>query len=245
MINVIQKFLAKIILGSFDYLVSKFTNNKALLLESDIPFYDIFKDNRLVFLNEYLNVIKSKKINDIKNFYQVKRDLNQDDKWKAEPIILFNYLFKENAEKCPQTFALISKIPGCCAAMFSVLEPGKYIPQHKGIYKGVYRCLFTLKVDENADCWIRINETKIDFKEGELIIFDETAKHEVVNASTGNRVALYLDLYRNLPFPLNVYNKIIYFIIRRSPFVQNIISEYSKLENCTVLNFKSSKPVLK
>lgn len=245
MINVIQEFLAKIILGSFDYLVSKFTENKAVLQRSEIPFYDILVDNRLVFLNEYLNVIKSKKINDIKNFYQVKTDINEDNKWKAEPIVLFNYLFKENAEKCPQTFALTSKIPGCCAVMFSVLEPGKYIPPHKGIYKGAYRCLFTLKIEENADCWIRIEDTKINFKEGELVIFDERAEHEVMNASKGNRVALYLDLYRNLPFPLNVYNKIIYYIIRRSPFVQNVISEYNKLENSTVLNFKSAKPILK
>jgi beta-hydroxylase len=68
----------------------------------------------------------------------------------------------------------VSEIPGCCAAMFSVLEPGKYIPPHKGIYKGIYRCLFTIQLEEKSDCWIRVNQTKIRFKEGSFIVFDET-----------------------------------------------------------------------
>ena len=245
MINIIQEFSAKILLGSFDFLVSKFTDNKPILKKSEIPFYDILIANKNVFLNEYLNILKIKKINDVKDFYKVKKDINEDNKWKAEPIVLYNFAFKENTEMCPQTFNIIKEIPGCCAAMFSVLEPGKYIPPHVGIYKGIYRCLFTLQLEENADCWIRVNDVKTFFKEGELIVFDETAEHEVHNASTSNRVVLYLDLYRKLPFPLNLYNNIIYFIIRKSPFVQNVINEYKKLENSTIEDFKSAKPVLK
>lgn len=245
MISIIQEFLAKIILGSFDYLVSKFTNNKPVLSTEDIPFYNLLLSQRAIILNEYLDVLKRKELNNIKDFYKTKKHINADDKWKAEPLILYNYLFKENSDKCPQTFQLVSKIPGCCAALFSVLEPGKYISPHKGIYKGIYRCLFTLQLEENADCWIRVNDVKTYFKEGSIIIFDETAEHEVSNSSTGNRVALYLDIQRKLPFPLNLYNTLIYFMIRRSPFVQNILKEYKKLENVKVVPFISSKPVLK
>jgi aspartyl/asparaginyl beta-hydroxylase (cupin superfamily) len=180
----------------------------------------------------------------VKNFYKVERDMNEDDKWKAEPIMLFSYLFKENAERCADTFDVISKIPGCCAAMFSVLEPGKYIPPHKGIYKGIYRCLFVLQLDKDADCWIRVNDSKIFFKEGELVMFDETAEHEVMNASNSSRVALYLDVYRKLPFPLNIFNKMLFFIIRKSPFVQNILKEYMQLDNVNIETFVPAKPVL-
>ncbi len=246
MISIIQEFAAKIILGFFDYLVSKFTANKPILTETDIPFYKTLIDNRTIFLSEYLAMAETKNINDIKNFYKIKKDINEDDKWKAEPLILYNYVFKENAAKCPKTFDLVSQIPGCCAAMYSILEPGKYIPPHKGIYKGIYRCLFTLQLkEENADCWIRVNEVKTPFKEGELIIFDETAEHEVKNASSVDRVALYLDIYRKLPFPLNIYNRVIYYIIQKSPFVQNILKEYKKLENSTIVPFKSINPILK
>ena len=245
MINVIQKFTAKFILGFFDFLVGKFTANKPILSQEDIPFYHLLIDNQNVFLTEYLKLTQKKKLNDIKDFYKVETNINEDDKWKAEPLMLFNYLFKENIENCPETYKILSKIPGCSAAMFSVLEPGKYIPAHKGIYKGIYRCLFTLQLEKDADCWIRVADVKTFFKEAELIIFDETAEHEVMNASAKPRVALYLDIYRKLPFPLNYYNKFIFFLIRKSPFVQNILSEYKKLENVRIESFDFAKPVLK
>jgi beta-hydroxylase len=241
MIHSIQEFAAKMILSPFDLLVSKFTPNKSILAADDVPFTDLLINNRSVFFNEYMNIVKNKNINDIKNFYKIKKNFNEDDKWKAVPLILFSYMFKENVSRCPQTFELVKKIPGCCAAMFSVLEPGKHIPPHKGIYKGIYRCLFTIKLEEDAVCWIRVNNEKVDFKEGSIIVFDETVEHEVMNASNSSRVALYLDIYRKLPFPLNLYNRFIYFIIMKSPFVQNILSEYKKLETVTVLPFKPSK----
>jgi hypothetical protein len=245
MINIFQNFIAKIILGFFDFLVTKYTPDDPILPVSDIPFYNLLISNRAILLNEYMEIVKSKNLYNVKDFYKVKKDINEDDKWKAEPLILYKYLFKENAAKCPHTFQLVSKIPGCCAAMFSVLEPGKYIPPHKGIYKGIYRCLFTLKVEENADCWIRVNDVKTYFSEGSIIVFDETAEHEIRNSSSGNRVALYLDIYRKLPFPLNLYNKLVYFMIRKSPFVTNILKEYKKLEDVTVGSFIPTTPVLK
>lgn len=246
MISIIQEFTAKLLLGTFDFLVAKCTANKPILFREDIPFHDILIDNHKVFLEDYLNIARQKKINDIKDFYKIKKDFNEDDKWRAEPLILYNYLFKENAERCKNTIDIVSKIPGCHAAMFSILEPGKYIPSHTGIYKGIYRCLYTLQLsEENANCWIRIQSEKIYFKEGEFVMFDETAEHELHNASSKPRIALYLDIYRKLPFPLDLYNKLIYFIIRRSPFVQNILKSYKQLENATIISFVPAEPVLK
>jgi ornithine lipid ester-linked acyl 2-hydroxylase len=138
-------------------------------------------------------------------------------------------------KKYPLTFNIIREITGCCAVMFYVLELGKYIPPHKGIYKGIYRCLFTLQLDENADCWISVNGVKTYFNKDELIVFDETTEHEVMNALASSRVALYLNIYGDLPFPLNWYNELIYTIIRKSPFVQNINREYRKLSSATTL----------
>lgn len=127
--------------------------------------------------------------------------------------------------------------------MFSVLGPGKYIPPHKGIYKGIYRCLFVLQTQENA-AWILINKKKIYFKNGESVIFDETFEHEVKNESNAPRVALYLDIYRKLPFPLNVLNRLMYFLIRKSPFVKNILKEYKKLEKTTIEDYIPAKAEL-
>lgn len=245
MIDVIQKYSAKLILGLFDFLVHRYTGDSPIVKEKDIPFLNTLQQNRESMLNEYLSIVRHKELNNIKDFYKVKKNINEDEKWKAEPLILYNYIFLENLEKCPKTYEVLKAIPGCSAAMFSVLEPGKYIPPHKGIYKGIYRCLFILQIDEGADCWIRVNEVKTHFQTGTIIVFDETAEHEVMNASSSKRVALYLDILRKFPFPLDVINKFLYYLIRRSPFVTNILKEYKKLEEVTVAPYSPSDPILK
>jgi aspartyl/asparaginyl beta-hydroxylase (cupin superfamily) len=232
------------VLRTFDFLVQKFAANKEVWAPNTFPFGQLLRDNKTVFLREYNQLLNEKEIRNVKDFFIVETDINQDENWKAAPLVLFRYLFKENAERCPETFKIISKLPGCCGAMFSVLGPGKYIPPHKGIYKGAYRCLLTLKVAPNADCWIRVNNQKLYFEEGECIVFDETVEHEVMNASAFPRVVLFLDLYRKLPFPLNVLNHVIFTLLRKSPFVANILNEYNKLEKTSIENFKPSEAIL-
>ena len=247
MLRVIQKYVAKIILGILDSLIGLFTENKATIPATEVPYLNTLSAHNEIILEEYMALIQSKNQFNIKDFYKVESEINYDNKWKAEPLVLFGHLFKENAELCPKTFEIISQIPGCKAAMFSVLEAGKYIPPHKGIYKGIYRCLYVLQLEKNADCWIRIENDKIFFEQGKMVIFDETVEHEVMNASSSNRVALYLDIYRKLPFPLNVYNNILYYVIKRSPFFQTIINEYKHLhnnKNVTVVPFKNKKEEL-
>jgi len=241
----IIKFISISILRTFDFLVETFTPNKEVLCDSDIPFLSLLQDNHQVFLQEFINAQSEIKLHNIKDFYKTETDINYDDNWKAVPIILFGHLFKENSERFPGTYKVISQLPGCCAAMFSVLGPGKYIPPHRGIYKGIYRCLFTIQVEQDAECWIRINKRKINFREKESIVFDETVQHEVMNSSTQPRVALYFDFYRKFPFPLNTFNKVIFFLLQRSSFVYTILNEYRKLEDITIDRMGPVQPVLR
>jgi beta-hydroxylase len=232
------------ILRTFDFLVQTFAIRREIWENDAFPFNQILRENRALFLHEYDQMYAKKEIQYVKDFFKVETDIKADENWKAAPIILFNYLFKENAKRCPETFKIISRLPGCCGAMFSVLEPGKYIPPHRGIYKGAYRCLLTLRVQPNAECWIKVNNQKLYFKEGDCIVFDETIEHEVLNESTSPRIVLFLDFYRKLPFPLNIMNYLIFELLRRSPFVTNILKEHAKLEKTTFEKFVPLKSTL-
>jgi beta-hydroxylase len=238
------KFPGIAVLRTFDFLVQTFALNKEVLPEQQFPFAKILANNRLAFLQEYERLRSESEIHSVKDFYKVDTDLQYDNNWKAVPIILFNYAFKESVRRCPETFRVISQRPGCCGAMFSVLAPGKHIPPHRGIYKGVWRCLLTLKVEPGADCWIRVNEQKLYFKEGNSIVFDETAEHEVMNASSSPRIVLYLDFYRKLPFPLNYLNNIVFGLLRKSPFVKTICDEYARIGKTSYESFNSVPPSL-
>ena len=46
---------------------------------------------------------------------------------------------QSNIRRCPDTWRLVQKIPGLKTAMFSIFEPGKHLPPHRGPYNGVLR----------------------------------------------------------------------------------------------------------
>lgn len=232
------------LLRFFDACVATITENKMILSEQDVPFYNNLKNAHMVVKAEYLqNTLHGRQ--NVKDFFKGEDYLVEDENWSAIPLVIFNHLFVENTEKFPETFKLIRSLPGCCGAMFSMLDSGTHIPPHKGIYKGVYRCLFTLKVQENADCWIKIEGNQILFREGLPLFFDETFNHEVKNNSNEPRVVLFLDFYRKFPFPLNLFHKIIFSLLRVSPFVKAILSKYNRLQKVTIGEFVPSKEVLR
>ena len=128
--------------------------------------------------------------------------------------------------------------------MFSILRPGKHGLPHRGVYRGVYRCLFTITMSDGGDCWIKVNGKKIPFRAGEAIVFDDCALHEVKNETEAPRVSVYLDLYRKLPFPLNIINNIFYSILRHS-YVLGIMNAYTNFEKETFGSFHPNPPLLK
>jgi aspartyl/asparaginyl beta-hydroxylase (cupin superfamily) len=47
-----------------------------------------------------------------------------------------------------QTWRIVQKTPGLKTAMFSIFEPGKRLPPHRGRYNGVLRLHLGLRVPE-------------------------------------------------------------------------------------------------
>src|SRR5262245_41288674 len=51
----------------------------------------------------------------------------------------------------PQTWRICRNIPGLTSVMYSILEPGKYLPPHRGPYNGVLLLHLGLIVPEPRD----------------------------------------------------------------------------------------------
>lgn len=232
-----------IVIAIFNKLVVFFGKDKDIISSLSIPFNEVLTQNYKLIKKEFEQVFVSKSLENIEDFYKVDTYIGQDDQWKAYPFIIWNHKFESNLKKCPEVDNLLKEIPGCTSAMFSVLLPGKHILSHKGVYKGVIRCLLTLELKENAVCWIQVNNNKIFFKEGEAIYFDETFEHEVKNESDHIRAVLYLDIYRKLPFPLNILNRTLFYLFSKSPYMQTIIKEYQNLRPSTVSRHKPRRPI--
>lgn len=150
------------------------------------------------------------------------RRMQDDDKWKTFFFFGFGNRFTGNCARCPQTAALLGSIPGITTAFFSILSPGKQIPPHRGIYKGVVRYHLGVKVPEpGPDCAIRVEDQTVSWSEGEGFFFDDVYEHEAWNRTNDVRVVLLLDVLRPLPFPYSALNKFIVYSFARTPFVRN------------------------
>ena len=74
--------------------------------------------------------------------------LSQDANWKIFPLIAYGIRSQPNIELCPETWRAVQAIPGLRTAMFSILEPGKRLPAHRGPYNGVLRLHLGLLIPE-------------------------------------------------------------------------------------------------
>ena len=80
---------------------------------------------------------------------------------------------------------------------FSFLEPGCEIIPHVGYTSDVLRCHLGLVVpDEYDKCGIQVGDEVRHWKEGELMLFDDTIRHSAWNRSEQHRIVLLTDLYR-------------------------------------------------
>lgn len=161
----------------------------------------------------------------IPSFQQISADqksITQDDKWKTFFLYGFGYKAEQNCAKCPKTTKLVENIPGMKTAFFSILAPGKHIPEHRGLYKGFIRYHLGVKIPQpNTQCGIKVDGETRHWEDGKSLIFDDTYLHEAWNNSNEIRVVLFMDILRPLKFPGNILNDMILNLLKRSSFIQD------------------------
>lgn len=217
-------------------------------LEKLIPQYSLIGDKEF-FVSEQFNWAKELETNwesirqeldeilkyreSLPNFQEISPDqgysASTDDRWKTYFLYGYGIKAEKNSARCPETTRLIENIPGMKTAFFSLLFPGKHIPEHRGPYKGVIRCLLGLKVPEPREkCRIRVGSEVRHWEEGKCMIFDDSFPHEAWNETDDVRVVLFLDIVRPLRFPLSIVNGFVIWLIGRSPFVQDANANQQK-----------------
>jgi beta-hydroxylase len=161
---------------------------------------------------------------DLPGFHEISSDvatISQDRGWKT--FLLAGYGFKSDANiaLCPQTWAACQQIPGLITVMYSILEPGKHLPPHRGPYNGVLRLHLGLIVPEpREDLGIRVEKAIYRWKNGEAVIFDDAFEHEAWNRTPHTRVVLFVDFRKPLRFPANFLNWLLLNLAVFTPFIR-------------------------
>lgn len=164
-------------------------------------------------------------IDALPNFQDISKDqrsITKDDRWKTFFLYGFGYRSEPNCAMCPRTAELVAAIPGVKTAFLSILRPGKHIPEHRGLYRGLVRHHLALIVPEPRErCGIVVDGVEAHWTEGESLFFDDTRRHHAWNDTDGVRVVLFMDAVRPLPWPLDVANEGLLRAIAASPYVQD------------------------
>ena len=126
--------------------------------------------------------------------------LHGDQSWTALYLWRDGKRVEVNASRCPRTMAALEKVPmtrigaKTPSVLFSKLTPRAHIPPHRGMLNCRLICHLPLIVPEG--CWLRVGNETRRWREGELMIFDDSIEHEAMNPSSQTRIVLLFDIWR-------------------------------------------------
>lgn len=80
------------------------------------------------------------------------------------------------------------------SVLFSRLLPGARIPPHHGMINARLICHLPLIVPRG--CRFRVGDEVREWREGELLVFDDSVEHEAWNDSDRDRIVLIFDIWR-------------------------------------------------
>lgn len=154
----------------------------------------------------------------------------KDGKWKSFVFEAYGYHVARNRELCPKSAALIDQVPGLVLAMFSIMEPGTYVPLHKGVSKALINGHFALDVPE-GDCRIEVGGETRGWEEGKLLLLDDTFPHQVWNNTKRNRVVLLMQIRRPVGPVARLIGDMFLGAVRRTGYIQDPRRELGAVPN--------------
>src|SRR5437868_6374230 len=172
--------------------------------------------------------------NELPGFHEIAADvraISADRNWKTFVICGYGLKSDEAVRTCPETWRILQKIPGLKTALFSIFEPGKHLPPHRGAYNGVLRLHLGLIVPEPREkIAIRVDDQVCHWEEGKVLIFDDAYEHEAWNHSDKTRVVLFVDFVKPLRFPASLINWLLMNIAFFTPFVREGLGNHKAWE---------------
>ena len=172
-------------------------------------FYSSSDFKQLLFLEDSINIIKtellallSMKNDNWLNTFPSYVNSKELEAWQVFTFSFFKMKNSLNHSFCPETSALIEKIPGLISCDFSRLKKHTHIAPHKGYSKMILRCHLPLLIPNGSACKIRVGDETRHWEEGKLLIFDDSYEHEAWNESDEDRFILMFDI----PNPLWGYS---------------------------------------
>lgn len=129
-------------------------------------------------------------------------------------------------QTCPKTVALLRQLPQIKAAMFASLPPGARLVRHRDPYAGSLRYHMGLITPNDPACFIDVDGERYHWRDGEVVMFDETYIHFAENGTDRPRIILFADVERPVYTPVVQWiNTIFAKIVMSASATQNVEGE--------------------
>jgi beta-hydroxylase len=146
--------------------------------------------------------------------------------WKRFHLKWYGQDLASAQQGCPHTVALLAQIPSVKAAMFASLPPGARLVRHRDPYAGSVRYHLGLVTPNSPQCYLDVDGEHRHWRDGEVMMFDETFIHFAENTTDQPRVILFCDIERPLhTAPLRWLNRAFGRLVMRAAASQNVPGE--------------------
>lgn len=129
-------------------------------------------------------------------------------------------------QMCPHTVALLKQLPKIKGAMFASLPPGATLVRHRDPYAGSLRYHMGLITPNDPACFIEVDGQRYHWRDGEVVMFDETYIHFAENGTDKPRIILFADIERPVYTPVVRWiNRLFARVVMAASATQNVEGE--------------------
>lgn len=199
---------------------------KCFYFKDTYPWLQYVEDNYEAIKAEMQYIYSNNLVPSVQDVNKNVSTYSDDDKWKTFILWVYGNKIEKNCALCPNTVAVIQKIPNFYTAFFSILEPGKEIKRHRGVYRGNTLMHLALVVPQPyTACTFHVGDQSHHWQEGQAFVFEDSYYHYVSNTAHTYRAVLIVEFRRDVPKLLQPLDSFIQKNIRNSYITKNILNK--------------------
>ena len=206
----------------FVYATSK-VRNLPLLQREAFPDLDLLRDNWQVFRDEAKNLFDEGYIRRAASDNDLAFHSFFNTGWKRFYLKWYDDAQPSARALCPQSVALVNRVPSVNAAMFALLPAGAKLGKHRDPFAGSVRYHLGLITPNDDRCVIYVDGQKHSWRDGDDVVFDETFIHWAENFTDQDRLILFCDVERPLRYRFaTAINRLFKRVVVRATGTENL-----------------------